>query len=90
MIINKVTSKEEAEKAIISVGQELIRRAKDICNDIDRVTSISIEAEIIPFPDEAINMNVTKNYVAEFKEEEKNNDNWFFYRKRSEIWLYMW
>ena len=90
MIINQVTSKEEAEKAIISVGQELIRRAKDICNDIDRVTSISIEAEIIPFPDEAINMNVTKNYVAEFKEEEKNNDNWFFYRKRSEIWLYMW
>ncbi len=75
MIINQVTSKEEAEKAIISVGQELIRRAKDICNDIDRVTSISIEAEIIPFPDEAINMNVTKNYVAEFKEEEKNNDN---------------
>ncbi len=75
MIINQVTSKEEAVKAIISVGQELIRRAKDICNDVERVSSIKIDAEIIPFPDEAINMNVTKNYVTEFKEEEKNNDN---------------
>lgn len=75
MIITQVTNKEEAEKAIISVGQELIKRAKDITNDIERVTSIKIEAEIESFPEQAINMNVTKNYITKFKEEEKKNDN---------------
>lgn len=75
MIIHQVTSKEEAEKAVISVGQELIRRAKDICNDVEGVTSIKIETEIMPFPDQAINVNVTKNYVTRFEDEEKKNDN---------------
>lgn len=74
MFITKVTNKEEAEKAVISVGQEIIRRAKDICNDVSRVTSIKIDAEIIPFPDEAISLNVTKNYIAEFEEERREKE----------------
>lgn len=75
MIIDKVTSKEEAERAMIAVGQEIIRRAKDMTDDVERVTSIKINAEIIPFPDEAITVNINKNYVAEFKEkEDKTNE----------------
>lgn len=73
MIVGPVHSEEEAEKAVISIGQELIRRAKDITSDIERVTKIKIEAEILP--DEVTNVNITKNYVTEFKEEEKKNEN---------------
>ena len=72
MIIGKINSKEDEEKAITSIGQELIRRAKDITNDIERVTKIKINAEISA--DEVVNVNITKNYVTEF-EEEKKNDN---------------
>ena len=72
MIIGPIHSKEDAEKAITSIGQELIRRAKDIPNDIERVTKIKINAEISA--DEVVNVNITKNYVTEF-EEEKKNDN---------------
>lgn len=71
MIINQVISKEEAETAMIAVGQEIIRRAKETCSNVDRVTSIKIDAEIIPFPDGAITVNINKNYVAEFEEKEK-------------------
>lgn len=71
MIINQVNSKEEAETAMIAVGQEIIRRAKETCSNVDRVTSIKIDAEIIPFPDRAITVNINKNYVAEFEEKEK-------------------
>lgn len=70
MIINQVNSKEEAETAMIAVGQEIIRRAKETCSNVDRVTSIKIDAEIIPFPDGAITININKNYVAEFNEKE--------------------
>lgn len=72
MTVGPIYSKKEAEKAVISIGQELIRRAKDITNDIERVTKIKIEAEILP--DEVINVNVTKNYVADFKEEEESKN----------------
>ena len=64
MIINRVNSKEEAE-------QEIIRRAKETCSNVDRVTSIKIDAEIIPFPNEAINVNINKNYIAEFEKGEQ-------------------
>lgn len=74
MIIREVINKEEAEKAIISVGQEIIRRAKDVCNDLKGVTSIKIDAEIVPFPDEAISININKNYITEFEKEEKGKD----------------
>lgn len=73
MIIAPVHSKEEAEKAMIAIGQEIIRRAKETCLNVDRVTSIKIVAEITP--DEFANVNINKNYVAEFKEkEEKVNE----------------
>ncbi len=70
MIITEVNNKEEAEKAMIAVGQEIIKRAKETCINVDRVTSIKIDAEIIPFPDGAITVNINKNYVAEFSEKE--------------------
>lgn len=71
MIIAQVNSKEEAEKAMIAVGQEIIRRARETCSNVDRVASIKIDAEIIPFPDGYITVNINKNYVAEFEEKEE-------------------
>lgn len=73
MIIKQVTSKEEAEKAMIALGQEIIRRAQSTCMDIDRVTSIKINAEIEPFPDGALSVDITKKYITEF-EEGKNEE----------------
>lgn len=70
----KVYSKEEAKQAVIAIGQELIRRAEDICNDLDRVSNITIMSTITA--DEEVSLNVTKNYTAMYEEkEEKNNDN---------------
>lgn len=74
MIINQVCSEKEAETAMIAVGQEIIRRAQETCVNLDRVTSIKIDAEILPFPDGVITVNIKKNYVAEFKEKE-NEEN---------------
>lgn len=54
-------------KAIKAIGQELIKRAEDISNDIERVKTISIYA--ILTPDEITNFDITKNYVAEYEEE---------------------
>lgn len=70
MIINQVCSQKEAETAMIAIGQEIIRRAQETCVNLDRVTSIKIDAEIMPFPDGAITVNIKKNYVAEFNEKE--------------------
>ncbi len=73
MVIAGVHNKEEAEKAMIAIGQEIIRRAKETCVNVDRVTSIKIVAEITP--EEYANVNINKNYVAEFEEsEEKENE----------------
>lgn len=75
MIVNKVNSEKEAKTAMIAIGQEIIRRTEETCVNLDRVTSIKIDAEIIPFPDGAITVNINKNYVAEFEEkEEKSNE----------------
>ena len=35
---------------------------------------MKIDAEIIPFPDEAINVNINKNYIAEFEKKEKSKN----------------
>lgn len=73
MVIAGVHNKEEAEKAMIAIGQEIIRRAKETCVNVDRVTSIKTVAEITP--EEYANVNINKNYVAEFEEsEEKENE----------------
>lgn len=62
-----VQDKETAKKAIIAIGQEIIRQAEDVCQEINNVTSIKIEAEVLPC--EHANVNITKNYAARFKEE---------------------
>lgn len=66
----EIFGKENTKKAIIAIGQELIRRSDDICNDLDFVGSISISAELLPT--EIANFNINKNYIARFKEEENN------------------
>ena len=48
--------------AIKSIGQSLINRAEDICNDLNKVSSITIYANINPT--EIINFDITKNYYA--------------------------
>lgn len=63
------TGKENVKKAIIAIGQELIRRADDITNDLKFVASIEINAKLIP--DEIVNFDVKKNYMATYEDKEK-------------------
>lgn len=64
-----VTNNEATKKGIIAIGQSLIERAEEISRDLDRVTSITIFAQLNP--SEIVNFDITKNYIAEFKEENK-------------------
>ena len=64
-----IKNEETAKNGIIAIGQSLIERAEEITRDLDRVTSITIFAQLNP--DEIINFDITKNYVAELKEENK-------------------
>lgn len=64
-----VTNKKETKEAIISIAQELIRRADDITNDLEFVNSITIMSTITAC--EVVNLDVTKNYTTRFEEEEK-------------------
>lgn len=57
----------ETKQGIIAIGQQLIERAEDICNDLTDVHSITINAEIVA--DKVVNFDVIKNYNARFKEE---------------------
>ncbi len=68
------TGGENIEKSIIAIGQSLIARAKEISKDIDKVTSITIYANINPC--EIVNFDITKNYTAIYEEivEEKNSN----------------
>lgn len=52
--------KENVKKSIIAIGQELIKRADDVCNDLERVASITIYAKLTP--DEIVNFDIKKNY----------------------------
>lgn len=61
----KVRNRETCIQAIKSIGQDLINKAEDITNDIDRVQSISIYANINPL--EVVSFDVTKNYVVKFQ-----------------------
>lgn len=56
----------ETEKALIAIGQSIIDRAKDISNDLDRVRSITIHAELNPA--EIATFDITKNYIATLTE----------------------
>ena len=62
-----VKNGEKKKKGIIAIGQSLIERAEEISRDVDRVTSITIFAQLNPC--EIVNFDITKNYTAEFKEE---------------------
>lgn len=61
--------KENVKKAIISIGQELIKRADDITNDIKFVANIEISAKLTP--DEVTNFNIKKNYIATYEDKEE-------------------
>lgn len=67
----RVHSQEEAKKAVIAIGQELIKRADDICRDLERVSSITILSTITA--DEEVTVDVTKKYTAMYKEEENED-----------------
>lgn len=61
--------KENVKKAIIAIGQELIKRADDITNDLKFVANIEISAKLTP--DEATNFNIKKNYIARYEGKEE-------------------
>ena len=68
--MNVIIKNEETTKnGIIAIGQSLIERAEEITRDLDRVQSITIFAQLNP--GEIINFDITKNYIAELKEENK-------------------
>lgn len=61
--------KEKVKKSIIAIGQELIKRADDITNDIKFVANIEISAKLTP--DEVTNFNIKKNYIATYEDKEE-------------------
>lgn len=61
--------KENVKKSIIAIGQELIKRASDIANDLKLVANIEIYAKLTP--DEITNFDIKKNYVATFDDKEE-------------------
>lgn len=61
--------KENVKKSIIAIGQELIKRASDIANDLKLVTNIEIYAKLTP--DEVTNFDIKKNYIATFEDKEE-------------------
>lgn len=61
--------KENVKNSIIAIGQELIKRADDITNDLEFVSNIEINAKLTP--DEITNFDIKKNYIAKYSEEEK-------------------
>ena len=58
----EIIDKESTKNAIIAIGQELIKRANDITNDLERVSSIEIYALLNPT--EVANFDIKKNYTA--------------------------
>ena len=64
-----IKNEETAKNGIIAIGQSLIEKAEEITRDLDRVASITIFAQLNPR--EIINFDITKNYIAELKEENK-------------------
>ena len=61
--------KENAKNSIIAIGQELIRRADDITNDLKFVANIEIYAKLTP--EEVANFDIKKNYIASYEEKEE-------------------
>jgi predicted nucleotide-binding protein len=65
-----VLGKENINKGIKAIGQELISRADEISNNIENVNAITINAVLTPA--EIVNFDITKNYIAQFKENDKD------------------
>lgn len=66
----ETTLNTEVARCIKSLGEDLISRAEDISNDLERVGSIDISARICS--GEIINYDVTKNYkVMDYIDYEK-------------------
>lgn len=61
--------KENVRNAIKSIGQDLIRRADDIVNDLRFVSSIEIKALLNL--EEIVNYDVKKNYIAQMYDEKE-------------------
>lgn len=67
----EVKSEKTAKDGIIAIGQELIKRAEDITKDLERVSSITIYAQLNP--SEVVNFDITKNYTVTLEEETKED-----------------
>ena len=65
----KIMDKKSTEIALKAISQEINKRTEDIINDLERVASITINAVIRP--DEWVNFDITKNYLATYKEKEE-------------------
>ena len=61
--------KEEVKKSIIAIGQELIKRADDITNDLKFVSNIEINAKLTS--NEITNFDIKKNYIATYEDKEE-------------------
>lgn len=62
----EIRDKESCIAALKLIGKDLIDRAEDICNDLTRVSSITIQADIKPL--EIINYDIIKNYSPKFED----------------------
>ena len=69
-MIIKILGKDNVRKGIIAISQNLLENIDEICSNLDNVKSITIHAELMP--NEICNFDITKNYIANFKEEENN------------------
>lgn len=56
------------EEAITAIGQSLIKRAKDIANDVNKVNNITIYANIVA--GETVSFDIKKNYTATLEKED--------------------
>lgn len=65
----KTEVNENVKKSIIAIGQELIKRADDITNDLKFVANIEIYVKLTP--DEITNFDVKKNYMATYEDKEE-------------------
>lgn len=63
------TGKENSKEIYYAIGQELIKRADDITNDLKFVANIEIYAKLTP--DEITNFDIKKNYMAIYEDKEE-------------------
>ena len=68
-MVRIIEGKKSVKEGIIAIGQSLIERAEDITKDLEEVISITIYAKLNP--SEVVNFEITKNYTARIKEDNK-------------------